>query len=71
MTKISLKNLIITGVSVFMLQGLISCNSGQKQAAPEEKSAVAEKFIGLQLWSVKDSMQTNPVATIADGLQIC
>jgi len=65
MTKISLKNLIITGVSVFMLQGLISCNSGQKQAAPEEKSAVAEKFIGLQLWSVKDSMQTNPVATIA------
>ena len=37
MKKISLKNLLIVSLSAFMLQGLISCNSAQKKAAPEEK----------------------------------
>lgn len=49
MKKISLKNLLVVIAATFMLQGLVSCNSAKKQAPAEEKSAVAEKFIGLQL----------------------
>ena len=65
MKSISLKNLLIAVIAVFMLQGLISCNSAQKKAAPEEKSAVAEKFIGLQLYSVRDTIGKNLAGTIA------
>ena len=65
MEKISFKKLLVLLVSVGLLQGFVSCNSAQKKAAPEEKSAVAEKFIGLQLYSVRDSMKTNVPATVA------
>ncbi len=64
MKKINLKNLFVAGMSVLILAGMVSCNPGQKKAA-EEKSANAEKFIGLQLYSVRDSMKANPVATVA------
>lgn len=65
MKKISLKNLVVVFVSVVMLQGIVSCTSAPKQPAAEEKSAMAEKFIGLQLYSVRDSMNTNVAATVA------
>jgi sugar phosphate isomerase/epimerase len=65
MKKISLKNLLFVIVSVLMLQGFISCNTAPKQAPVEVKSAVAEKFIGLQLYSLRDSMKSNVAATIA------
>jgi sugar phosphate isomerase/epimerase len=65
MKKISLKNLLIVSVSVLMLQGFVSCTSSPKQAPVAEKSAVAEKFIGLQLYSLRDSMKTNVAATVA------
>jgi sugar phosphate isomerase/epimerase len=65
MKKISLKTLLIVSVSVLMLQGFVSCNSAKKQAPVEEKSAVAEKFIGLQLYSLRDSMKSNVAGTVA------
>ena len=63
--KISLKTFLIVSVSVLMLQGFVSCNSAKKQAPVEEKSAVAEKFIGLQLYSLRDSMKVNVAGTVA------
>ncbi len=65
MKKISLKSLMVVFVSVMMLQGFVSCTSAPKQPATEEKSAEAEKFIGLQLYSLRDSMQTNVAGTVA------
>jgi len=65
MKRISLRNLLIVSVSVLMLQGLVSCTSAPKQAPAEEKSAVAEKFIGLQLYSLRDSMKANVAGTVA------
>ena len=65
MKKFSLKNLLVVFVSVIVMQGFVSCNSAKKPAPAEEKSAVPEKFIGLQLWSVKDSMAVNVPGTIA------
>ncbi len=63
--KISLKSLLVAVAAVIMLQGFVSCNSAKKQAPAEEKSAVAEKFIGLQLYSVRDSMSVNVPGTVA------
>jgi sugar phosphate isomerase/epimerase len=63
--KISLKNLVVAIAAVIMLQGFVSCNSAKKQAPAEDKSAVAEKFIGLQLYSIRDSMAVNVPGTIA------
>ena len=65
MKKISLKSLFIVSVSVLMLQGFVSCTSAPKQAPVEEKSAAAEKFIGLQLYSLRDSMKVNVAGTVA------
>ena len=65
MKRISLKSLLILGVAAFMMQGLNSCNSAPKKASSAEKSAVAEKYVGLQLWSVKDDMNKDVPATIA------
>lgn len=62
MKNFSLKNLLITGLAAVALQGMVACTSAPKQPATEEKPA--EKFIGLQLWSVKDSMN-NVAATLA------
>ncbi len=64
MKKMSFKSLVFVIVSLLMSQGMISCNSAPKKQAAEEKSAPAEKFIGLQLYSVRDSMQTNAAATL-------
>lgn len=64
--KISLKFLFFVSISVFVFQGLVSCNSAPKKVAPvKEKAAVAEKVIGLQLWSVKDDMGKDVAGTIA------
>jgi sugar phosphate isomerase/epimerase len=63
--KISLKSLLVAIAAVIVLQGFVSCNSAKKQAPAEEKSAVAEKFIGLQLYSIRDSMAEDIPATIA------
>lgn len=65
MKKISFKNLLVAMVSILLVMVIVSCTSSQKQSSADEKSAVSDKFIGLQLWSVKDSMKTNPAATIA------
>lgn len=59
------KNVLLAASVLVMLAGLISCGTSSKKAQEEEKSAQVEKFIGLQLWSVKDSMKTNPAATLA------
>ncbi|NQU54175.1 MAG: sugar phosphate isomerase/epimerase [Bacteroidetes bacterium] len=64
--KISLKLLFFVSIAVFVLQGLVSCNSAPKKVANEEvKSAPVEKFIGLQLYSVKDNMKEDVAATVA------
>jgi sugar phosphate isomerase/epimerase len=59
MRKSGLKSLLVIAMTAFVLQGMVSCTSAPKPA--EQKSA--EKFIGLQLWSVRDSMK-NVTATI-------
>ncbi len=61
MNNFSLKNLLIGALAAVVLQGMVSCTPAQKQPAAVEKPA--EKFIGLQLWSVKDSMK-NVAGTI-------
>jgi sugar phosphate isomerase/epimerase len=64
--RVSLKILFFVSITVFVLQGFVSCNSAPKKAAnEEEKSAVVEKSIGLQLWSVKDDMKKDVAGTIA------
>lgn len=64
--KISLKFLFFVSVAVFVLQGLLSCNSTTKKAANVEvKSSPVKKFIGLQLWSVKDDMKKDVAGTLA------
>ena len=60
MRKSGFKSLLVIAMIAFVLQGMVSCTSKPKQPA-EEKGA--EKFIGLQLWSVRDSMK-NVAATI-------
>ena len=60
MRKSGFKSLLVIAMIAFVLQGIVSCTSKPKQPA-EEKGA--EKFIGLQLWSVRDSMK-NVAATI-------
>jgi len=64
--KISLKFLFFASVTVLILQGMTSCNSAPKKEVPaKEKAAVAEKVIGLQLWSVKEDMKKDVAGTIA------
>ncbi len=65
MKKINLKKLVVAGLSAFMLLGFVACNSAPKKAATEEKSAVAEKYIGLQLWSVKDTIRKDVPSVLA------
>lgn len=60
MKKSGFKSLMVIAMIAFVLQGMVSCTSNPKQPA-EQKGA--EKFIGLQLWSVRDSMK-NVAATI-------
>jgi sugar phosphate isomerase/epimerase len=63
--KIDFKSLLVAIAALILLQGFVACNSAKKPAPAEEKSAVAEKFIGLQLYSIRDSMTVNVPATIA------
>lgn len=64
--EVSLKYLFFAGAMVFILHGFVSCNQSPKKAlVDEEKSAAKEKFIGLQLWSVKDNMKEDVSGTIA------
>jgi len=64
--KVGLKFLFFVSVAVFVVQGLVSCNSAPKKAANEEvKSVPVEKSIGLQLWSVKDNMKEDVAGTLA------
>lgn len=59
------KHLTFVVLTAFIL-GFSSCQTGTKSNTTEEKSTVAssEKFIGLQLWSVKDDIQKNLDSTI-------
>ncbi|WP_241558091.1 sugar phosphate isomerase/epimerase family protein [Maribellus luteus] len=41
-----------------------ACQSTGKKSTEEQKSAKAEKFIGLQLWSVRDDMGKDAAATL-------
>jgi len=54
--KMMVKVFIFSAMAVFALQGMFSC----KPAAPK-----AEKFIGLQLYSVRDAMKTDAAGTVA------
>lgn len=54
--KMMVKVFIFSAMAVFVLQGMFSC----KPAAPK-----AEKFIGLQLYSVRDAMKTDAAGTVA------
>ncbi|WP_321347245.1 sugar phosphate isomerase/epimerase [uncultured Draconibacterium sp.] len=62
--RISLKLMTFVAVAALFMQGFTACNQAPKKA--EEKSAEVkkEKFIGLQLWSVKDDMGENVAATL-------
>ena len=51
--KLSLKILFFGGMMAFIMQGITSCNFQPK-----------EKFIGLQLYSVRDDMKTDATATV-------
>ena len=64
MKRINLKSLIVAVIAILMLQGLASCNSAPKKPA-EEKSAAPEKYIGLQLWSVKDTIRKDVPSVLA------
>lgn len=57
MKKISIKSFLFVAVAAFLMQGIISCNP---KKAPKE-----EKFIGLQLYSLRDSMKVNVPGTVA------
>jgi len=65
MKRINLKSVLIVSITALMFQGFVSCTSAPKKQVTEEKSVVAEKFIGLQLYSVRDSMKTNVPVTVA------
>lgn len=52
--KITIKLLLVAGMAALTLQGVISCSSAKK-----------EKFIGLQLYSVRDDMNKDARATVA------
>ena len=52
--KFSLKILFFTGIMAFILQGMTSCTTQPK-----------EKFLGLQLYSVRDDMKKDVKATVA------
>lgn len=57
--------MMIVGVAAFLMQGFTSCNPAPKKASEEQKTEkAAEKFVGLQLWSVKDDMGKDVAATI-------
>lgn len=53
MKKFNLSVLVFIGITALLLQGMFSCDS-----APDEK------FIGLQLYSVRADMSEDPVATV-------
>lgn len=55
MKKITKKVLLFAAGAAFLAQGFSSCSS----------SAEEEKFIGLQLYSVRDDMKENPETTVA------
>ncbi len=52
--KMTIKYLFIAGVVAFMAQAFVGCNPAPK-----------EKFIGLQLYSVRDDMKTDVPGTVA------
>ncbi|MEN8115923.1 MAG: sugar phosphate isomerase/epimerase [Bacteroidota bacterium] len=54
MKKVRLRFLFLISIAAFLATGFNSCETAPK-----------EKFIGLQLWSVKDDMQKDAAATIA------
>ncbi|WP_372651101.1 sugar phosphate isomerase/epimerase family protein [Draconibacterium sp.] len=62
--RINLKLVAVVAVAVLFMQGLTACNSAPKKA--EEKSAEVkkEKFIGLQLYSVRDDMGKDVPGTL-------
>lgn len=63
--KISIKFLLFASVAFIGLQGLVSCNSAPKKVQENvEETAAPEKFIGLQLYSVREDMK-DVAATLA------
>ncbi len=65
--KISIKFLIFAVVLFITGQFLVSCNSAPKKSNANEvvKSAAPQKFIGLQLYSVREEMNKDAAATVA------
>ena len=66
MKKSGLKSMLFVFAVAVVFIGIVSCGSSPKKATTEEtKSAAPEKYIGLQLWSVKDDMGKDVAATLA------
>ena len=64
--KIGIKYVLLAGAALIFMQILVSCGSAPKKQATEEvKSAAPGKFIGLQLYSVRDDMNKDVPGTIA------
>lgn len=64
--KISLTWMAIIALFAFVSQGISSCQSKSGSKASTEKSATEkpEKFIGLQLWSVRDTLAKDLPGTL-------
>ena len=64
--KIRFSNLFTLALLAVFALGFSSCQSNTKSKTAEEKTAIApaQKFIGLQLWSVKDDIGTDLPGTV-------
>ncbi len=59
------KLVLLTAVLAIFAQGFTACNSTSKKADGEKSAKQApEKTIGLQLWSIRNDMEKDPVATM-------
>lgn len=63
--KFHFSPLFVIAFLAILALGIVSCQSKSGSKASDEKSAAsAEKYIGLQLWSVKDDIQKNLDSTV-------
>ncbi|PIF06742.1 MAG: sugar phosphate isomerase [Draconibacterium sp.] len=64
MKKTATNHLIVVLVSAVIVMLAISCGNQQKKADEAKKSASVEKYLGLQLWSVRADMSKDAAATL-------
>ena len=58
------KLVMMIAVLAILAQGFTACNSKPKKAEDEKSAEKTEKFIGLQLYSVRGDMEKDAVATM-------